>query len=308
MDMMLMRLFMLFSRLPMRILYALSDVTYALMRLVGYRRKVVTGNLSSAFPEKSRAELLAIERGFYHFLCDYFFETLKLLTMSDDEVRSHLEIRNMEEVEKCFSEGQSCAAILGHYGNWEYLSAVSVGLRTYKDAVMGLIYHPLRNAFFDRLFLEIRQAHGGTCIPKKDILRYLFRYKQENRKSLFGYISDQAPKWSNIHFWLPFLNHNTPVFTGGERIMRKMNDAVFYVDMQRPRRGHYICTFELLTRTPNELPEYEITRCFFTKLEETVRRDPRYYLWSHNRWKRTYEEYLVRNNQNKDEDDNPHKS
>lgn len=87
------------------------------------------------------------------------------------------------------------------------------------------------------------------------------------------------------------MNHDTPVFTGGERIMRKMKNAVFYVDMERPKRGHYICTFRLITKEPENMGEFEVTKTFFNMLEDTINRDPRYYLWSHNRWKRTREEY-----------------
>ena len=102
----------------------------------------------------------------------------------------------------------------------------------------------------------------------------------------------RAPKWENIDLWLPFLNHpETPVFTGGERIMRKMNDAVFYVEMSRPKRGYYTATYKLITRNPNSLPEHEITRRFFKMLEATIRQNPPYYLWTHNRWKRTREEF-----------------
>ena len=39
------------------------------------------------------------------------------------------------------------------------------------------------------------------------------------------------------------------------------------------------------------MPEFEITRIFFHMLEDTIRREPAYYLWSHNRWKRTKEEF-----------------
>jgi KDO2-lipid IV(A) lauroyltransferase len=164
-----------------------------------------------------------------------------------------------------------------------------------QSAVMGLIYHPLRNKAFDRLFIQLRQKKQGTCIPKKEILRYLAKYRKEQRMSLFGYIADQNPKWENIHLWLPFLNHDTPVFTGAERIVRKMNNAVFYVDMERPERGKYICTFKRMSDAPGQLEEYELTRQFFQMLEETIRRAPQYYLWTHNRWKRTHEEYLRRN-------------
>ena len=109
--------------------------------------------------------------------------------------------------------------------------------------------------------------------------------------NIFGYIADQTPKYQNIHLWLPFLGHETPVFTGAERIIRKMNNTVFYIDVERPRRGKYIYTFVPMTADPNSLPEYEITRRFFAMLEQTIRRDPRFYLWSHDRWKRTRTEF-----------------
>lgn len=104
--------------------------------------------------------------------------------------------------------------------------------------------------------------------------------------TLFGYIADQSPKWENIHLWLPFMNQDTPVFTGAERIIRKMNNAVFYVDMQRPERGKYIATFIPMTTDPASLPENAVTEDFFRRLEETIHRQPEFYLWTHNRWKR----------------------
>lgn len=293
-------IFYAISLLPYRALYCIADFFYIIIYyIVGYRKKVVRRNISTSLPEKTGDELKAIERGFYRWLCDYFVETLKLLSVSDATLLKHIEFRNAEEVEHYFDKGQTCAAILGHYCNWELLSATGLAFSKHKDAVCGLIYHPLRNKIFDTLFKDIRHSKGGVCIPKKDILRYIVTYKREKRMWLFGYISDQAPKWANIHLWLPFLNHDTPVFTGGEKIMRKMNDVVFYVDMCRPRRGKYICTFRLITDKSAELPENEITKRFFSMLEETIHRDPRFYLWSHDRWKRTHEEfnrrYIVEN-------------
>lgn len=285
-------IFYALSLLPFRALYVFSDFLYILIyKLVGYRKAIVRRNLASSFPEKSAEELVCIERGFYHWFCDYFVETIKLLSITPQEMRRHIEFRNIEELERCYDEGQSCAAILGHYCNWEWLSATGIAYTRHKDAVSGLIYHPLYSEVFNRLFVSLRSHLGGVCIAKNEILRYLVKYKKEKRHSLFGYISDQVPKWENIHLWVDFLNHDTPVFTGGERIMRKMNNAVFYVDMERTRRGHYTCTFKLITKEPGRLPEYEITGTFFKMLERSVRRQPSYYLWTHNRWKRTHDEY-----------------
>ena len=280
------------SLLPFWLLYLISDGLFLLIYyIIRYRRKVVWKNLSSSFPEKDEAELQQISRQFYHWLCDYFVETVKLLSISNEKLLRRIEFKGVEQLEQCFDNGQDCAAILGHYCNWEWLSATGLAFKRHPEAVTGLIYHPLYNDAFDQLFIDIRKAHGGDCIPKQDILRHLITLKRDNRRSLFGYISDQAPRWHNIHLWLPFLNHDTPVFTGGERIMRKMDDAVFYVEMERPRRGQYVCTFRLLSPHAAQEPDDEITRRFFQMLEETIRRAPSYYLWTHNRWKRTHEEF-----------------
>lgn len=285
-------IFYLVSKLPYRALYVISDIAnLVLYHIVRYRRDIVRRNITSAFPEKSLEECISIERGFYKWFCYYFVETVKLMSVSRQELLSRIEFRGIDKIEECFDRGQTCAGILGHYGNWELLSATGLVIKKHPEAVIGLIYHPLRSQLFDRLFINMRQSMGGVCVPKKDILRYLVSFRSQNLMNLFGYIADQAPRYRNIHLWLPFLNHDTPVFTGAERIMRKMNNAVFYIDVERPERGKYIYTFKLMTDKPGEMPEFEITKKFFVMLEQTIRREPRFYLWSHNRWKRTREEF-----------------
>lgn len=280
------------SLLPFWLLYLISDGLFLLVyHVVRYRRKIVWKNLSASFPDKSHAELKTIERQFYHWFCDYIFETFKLLSISDKKLLRHVEYRNVEEVEKFFDEGRNCSAISGHYCNWEWFCGLPPVIKRHPEAAIGFIYHPLYNKAVDRLFIDIRSAHGGVCVPKKDILRRLVTYKKEGLCSLIGYVSDQAPKWENMHLWVDFLHHDTPVFTGGERIMRKMNDAVFFVDINRPRRGRYVFTFKLITAEAAKEEEFVITRRFFQMLEEGIRRQPAYYLWTHNRWKRGREEF-----------------
>ena len=266
-------IFYLVSKLPYRALYVISDIAnLVLYHIVRYRRDIVRRNITSAFPEKSLEECISIERGFYKWFCDYFVETVKLMSVSRQELLSRIEFRGIDKIEECFDRGQTCAGILGHYGNWELLSATGLVIKKHPEAVIGLIYHPLRSQLFDRLFINMRQSMGGVCVPKKDILRYLVSFRSQNLMNLFGYIADQAPRYRNIHLWLPFLNHDTPVFTGAERIMRKMNNAVFYIDVERPERGKYIYTFKLMTDKPGEMPEFEITKKFFVMLEQTIRR------------------------------------
>ena len=283
----------LFSLLPLRIHYIISDFLFWLLyKVIGYRRRVVWKNLSASFPEKSEAELKEIERGFYHFLCDYFVETVKMMTISKKEIKKRMVFKGIEDLDEVIESGQSIALYLGHYCNWEWVT--SMPLWVTPKVQCGQIYHPLENKYFDKLLLRSRQRLDALCISMQDTLREVVRYKREGQPIMIGYISDQAPNWVNIHHWVDFLNQDTPVFTGTERIVKKMNHAVFYVDMRRIKRGYYEAEFKLMTRDPKELEDFKLTDMYFDMLEKSIRRAPEFWLWSHNRWKRTRKEFNER--------------
>jgi KDO2-lipid IV(A) lauroyltransferase len=253
---------------------------------------VVWKNLSASFPEKSQAEQEEIERGFYHFLCDYFVETVKMMTISKKEIKKRMVFKGIEDLDEVIESGQSIALYLGHYCNWEWVT--SMPLWVTPKVQCGQIYHPLENKYFDKLLLRSRQRLDALCISMQDTLREVVRYKREGQPIMIGYISDQAPNWVNIHHWVDFLNQDTPVFTGTERIVKKMNHAVFYVDMRRIKRGYYEAEFKLMTRAPKELEDFKLTDMYFDMLEKSIRRAPEFWLWSHNRWKRTRKEFNER--------------
>ena len=283
----------LLSLLPLCVHYVLSDALYFLVyRLLHYRVKVVRKNISESFPEKDASELRHIERGFYHWFCDYIVESVKLLTMSQRQMKRRLVFKGTDVVDQVVAEGQSCAVYLGHYCNWEWIT--SLPLWVTPAAQCGQIYHAIENPLFDRLFLRLRQRFGAVCIPMAETLRRIIKYRQEGRPVVIGYISDQVPFWNNIHHWCQFLNHDTPVLTGTERLARQTGHAVCYMDVRRVRRGYYEAEFQLISREPKQLAEYEVTDEYFRRLEASIRRDPACYLWSHNRWKRTREEFNLR--------------
>ena len=274
----------LLSLLPLCMLYGLSDAIYLIVYyIIRYRRKLVFQNMSDAFPDKSADEVRAIEKRFYHWFCDYLVETIKLFSISQEQLRRRMEFRGTDIVDAIVKDGQSCAVYLGHYCNWEWIT--SLPLWVTPEAQCGQIYHALENKGFDQMFLDLRQRMGAVCIPMAETLRRIIKYRQEGRQVVIGYISDQVPFWNNIHHWCQFLNHDTPVLTG---------HAVLYLDVTRPRRGYYVAEFKLITREPKQMKEFEITDIYFSMLEESILRAPEFWLWTHNRWKRTHEEFNLR--------------
>ena len=277
-------LFRLFSHLPFGALYVISDFIYiVLYYIVRYRRRVVRMNLKNSFPEKSENELRQIERGFYHFLCDYGVESLKLLTIKPEEMKQHMVFKNYEAVDRALDTHDFVFVYMGHFGNWEWVSSLPLWLDP--RTTLAELYRPLKSKTIDELFIELREHHGARCISKYDALREIMRLKAEGRKSVIGFVADQTPSPQNVHLWMDFLNQDTPIFTGTERIGKKVNAAIFFLDMQRIKRGKYEGTFKLITEEPKQYPDFQISEICTRELEQVIRRQPPYWLWSHKRWK-----------------------
>ena len=281
-------LWYLISLLPLWVLYRLSDGLYYIVYYVArYRRKVVYSNLTSSFPEKSPAEIEHIAKKFYSFFCDYMVETIKLFSIGEKNIRKRMRFEGLEPVREDFARGRSVSAYLGHYCNWEWISSLGLHL----DEQCAQIYHPLESPVTDKLFLYMRGRFGSHSIPMDDTFLTVRKWKREGRKNIVGYIADQVPGYNNIHYWADFLHHDTPVFTGAERISKTMDTSVYYIDVTRPRLGYYVARFIKIADSLKEYPTFYATEQYFRLLEESIRRHQQYWLWSHKRWKRTREEF-----------------
>lgn len=285
----------LISLLPLRFLYVISDLLFIpVYYWVRYRRTVVKDNLSKSFPEKTPNEIRSIEKKFYHYLCDYFVETVKLTSISPKEMKKRMVFHGIEQVEAaCRKDGNRFAFVfLGHYGNWEWIASLPYWIN--EEILCAQIYHPLYNKAMDRFFLRLRNHFGGECIPMKSTLRRIINLKREKRPTVIGFISDQLPKWESMHFFVPFLHRDTAVFTGAEQIGKQVKAEYFFADIKRPRRGYYECTFKPMEAPREPVTDYDMTALFMQMLETMIHENPQYWLWTHKRWKRTKEEWLAR--------------
>lgn len=278
------------SLIPMRGLYLLSDFLYLIIyKGFGYRTKVVRKNLRNSFPDKTEAERKKIEQGFYHFLCDYIVETIKLMSISKEEMKRRVEFDDLEKIRELVREGKSVAAYLGHYCNWEWIT--SMGLHFGDECKLGEVYHVLQSRVMDKLMLHLRNRMGTENIPMAEVLRRIITIKKEGNKSVIGFISDQAPILYNVPHWIEFLHQQTPFITGTERLAKKLDMACVYFDVQCPKRGHYRLGVKVLVKDTKDIPDWKITEMYAREMEKTIKRQPQYWLWSHNRWKRKPEDY-----------------
>ena len=267
----------------MGFLYLISDLAYPILYyIVRYRRRLVRENLCRSFPEKSEKEIIRIEKAFYHNLCDIFIESFKCLNISDEEMRRRVEVVNCELPERLAAEGRNIFMLLGHCGCWEWVQEVCVRYRNPKKSCE--IYKYIKNKYFSSLMNEIRSRWDTEQIETMQTVRTLLRWNAMGEPFLCGFITDQRP-FTKVKDTLTFMNQNTRYVPSAEEIAKKVNAELVYLDVEKPRRGHYRLTFREM-EMPEDLKQmpYPLTALFFRMLEETIRRQPEIWLWSHNRW------------------------
>ncbi|GHT76103.1 acetyltransferase [Bacteroidia bacterium] len=261
------------------------ELYYIVYYVVRYRRKLVRHNILQAFPEKTEAERLKIEKDFYRYFCDSFLETLQLIYLSDEEMKKRFVFKNTEIIDELLAKGQSVILMMGHYGNWEWVMSMMLWFKRKEQYVFGQIYRPLKNPVSDRLFLKLRSRFHSVNFPKSEIYRKIIQMKRDKQTWLLGFVADQKPSANQLDYWTTFLNQDTPVLTGPERIAVQTHAAVCYVDVRQLKRGYYEGEVQLISDNPEAMPKFEISEQYMRRMETTILRNPALWLWSHNRWK-----------------------
>ena len=272
----------LLSLLPFPLLYLISDGVYILIYYVfRYRKTVVHTNLVKSFPEKSAAEILVLQKKFYKYYCDLLLETFKTLTISPTTMLKHCSIDPDADrlFEQLAAENKSVIIVMGHKGNWEWAgNTFSLSCRHQ----LYVIYHPLSNKYFNGLICKMRERFGTRLIPMKETFREIL--KNSNELNATAFIADQSPNPASAH-WMNFLNQDTAVFMGTEKIAKKIKYPIVFVSVKKLTRGYYTLMAEVLQSPPYTGNEGNITETHTRKLEADVIAQPETWLWAHKRWK-----------------------
>ena len=268
--------------LPLQILYIFSDILYLfLFYVISYRRKVVLQNLRNAFPDKSDRDIRTLEKKYYRHLADLMIEILKMTHMSPEQLKRRMRVTNPGQFIKLRKEKQNIIAVLGHYNNWEWLQSIQL----YTGFNLISIYKPLQNKYFDMFLRKLREKNGMKVTPMSMVVREVVRLRGSDNKYIYAFLTDQTPARSEIRYWTKFLNQDTPVYLGAEKIASKYDMPVVFFYVEKLKRGFYQITMELLFEHCSGLSEHTITEAHTRRLEEAIRERPEYWIWSHRRWK-----------------------
>ena len=282
MKYLLLILLWIFSLLPIQILYLISKIIrFIVYDVLCYREKVVIDNIQNTFIEKSQTEVIKLKNNFYDYFFELIVEIIKLLSISKNELNKRFTFSNINVIKQALKKNKSVIVVVGHYGNWEWALRSASNLIDTK--IIG-VYKRINNTIFEWLLLKIRSNTNVLPVEIKSLTRELVN---NNEKKIYAMVADQSPTLEQSNVRINFLNRDTLVYTGVEKISKKYNMPVFYLNIKLTSKGYYESTFEEINSKNINGKKIEITKEFFSKLENQIKSEPRLWLWSHKRWKHT---------------------
>jgi KDO2-lipid IV(A) lauroyltransferase len=270
----------LFGLIPFRILYLKSDFLYFfLYRIYEYRKSVVNENLKNAFPKLNDKKLNLIMRRSYKNFCDVLLENLKLLTISKAQLRKRVKLINPEILQDLKKKNKGAILIGAHYNNWEWMA---LAISDYAQQEVYSVYKPLSNQAIDKLMLKARSRFGAQIVPMAAFPKTVLKNKGKSTINIM--LADQSPHKSKVDFYCNFLNQDTPVYLGAEKLMKAANLELLFVEVHRVKRGYYEMKIVSLADKPlNDVGT--TTLLHVNHLEKVINDNPENWLWSHRRWK-----------------------
>lgn len=270
------------ARLPFWVIFGMADIFYVfIFYVVRYRRVVVHENLVNSFPEKSPKEIRAITKKFYHHLSDLGLETIKFNQMTEKQIDERLKVNNLDIYEEYYRQGKSIVLLGQHHNNWEW----SGSMQRLIKAQYLVVYNPVRkNKELEQFILQTRERFGAKSIPVNHSVRTALEFNNAKRPGALILAADQTPP-PNSQFWTTFLNQETAFFSGPMKIAIKTNQPVVLHHTRKIGRGKYEVFHYKLIEKPSEVKPEDILFAYVQKLEEIIRSEPEYWLWSHRRWK-----------------------
>lgn len=235
--------------------------------------------MKNAYPQKDDVEIEVLVKKFYHHYCNTLIETIKILNISEEQLKQRVTFENLDLYKKYHSEGKSVFVMMGHLGNWEVAGArMAIEEDLYQ---LFVYYQPLKNKRWDQLMYNLRTRFGSRLYTKKGILRGMTANRDLLTANVF--LSDQTPPEKGA-YWTSFLQQETAFYVDVEKLAQKFNYPVIYASVKKATKGNYTIRFETLCDNPKDEKEFCITENYVRLLEKDILEQPESWLWLRNRW------------------------
>ncbi len=249
--------------------------------------KIIEKNLKFVYPDISRDEIVEIQKYFYHNLLLWGRTLVENLTISDEELKSMVELENLEIFEKLKKENKKIILISAHFGNIEMMGTyfskfISTGVQVVRQS---------KNPYIDNFLVESRESSGSQIVFRKGALRSLMKAMKEDK--IVSLITDQAIRKSNGQEVL-FLGKKAYQTRAPSILARKFDAVILPMAMFNLSEDKYKLKFyEPIKPIKTDDEKEDLAKHSQLQadvLSKIINEDRKQWFWGHKRFKGFYSE------------------
>ena len=246
-------------------------------------KKIVRENIYTALGKIPEKEIDNIIKSMWKNYAYIFVEYIYLYKYRFDKFSTPIiKIKGKEILENLIRENKQAIFISGHFGNFELMA-----MQLEKNKInLGAIYRPLNNIFLNPFMFSLRKKY--ICKNQIEKGKKGTRQVMELMKKKFSIalMVDQRLGESERY---PFFHKPAHTTTLPAQLSLKYNCSIIPIYTQRNKDN----TFELEILNPIKINKVnnsveskkEITIKINKVIEQMVLRNPKQWIWTHNRWK-----------------------
>jgi KDO2-lipid IV(A) lauroyltransferase len=296
------RLFLIFVKfmqiLPKKLrrgfFFILSRVVYFFARGTN---KIIKANLDLVFDKKlSNEEIKEIQKYSYFNMTLWVLSQIENLTITDEELKSDVEIEGVEIIKKLQEEGHPIIMISGHYGNMEMLN-------TYFNRFVTPLVQVARQSNFkaiDEFIVKSREKSGTKIVFRDGAVRNLV--KALTKKEIISLIIDQKIN-DKEGTKVDFLGKNANQSSTSALLQRKFQ--AFVVPFAIFNKDDYKYKIKIYNPIKPIKTDYDkddiekLAQLHANAISDIIKTDPKQWFWPHKRFKNYYKEIYEKNSNNK---------
>ncbi len=191
---------------------------------------------------------------------------------------SHIKIEGEKNLKFLLEKKNQAIFVSGHFANFELMSMEI----TKKNIKLATIYRPLNNYFLNPFMEYLRKKYVCENQIKKGLngVRDAINFIKKG-SSIAMMIDQRVSEGEKVNFFSkPALTTTLPA-----QLAIKFNLPIIPVYIERTKDNNFFVEFHKEINPKEFLNKIELTQKLNQILENMIKKNPRQWIWTHNRWK-----------------------
>ena len=271
-------LFIVYKILGLKMSSFLSGKLFEFIGPLFRSKETIKSNIKRAIPQINLLELNKIKKSMWNNYGRTLAEYMFLKHFRNNKLSSNINLEGKEILEQIKYEKTPVIFISGHFSNFELMA-----MQIEKSGVdLAAVYRPLNNKFLNVLMERIRKKYICKNQIKKGargVRELLKLYKKGHSIALM--IDQRVSEGIKSKFF----NQEAFTTTIPAQFIKKFNCKVIPIYIERQNQINFNIKIEKPIEFSKNDTREKITRDLNIWLEKAILKNPKEWIWSHNRWK-----------------------